>query len=283
MPSFDQRLLTFKGWPYRTPRPDKLAHAGFVYTRHKDLVECKTCGVKVGAWQPEDDPIIEHKKWSPNCPFIMSLLNGGVPIAEDTCGIYGIRSTNSQPFIEGGGGDGVVKGARYPMFTTKEERLKSFKDWPKSMKQRPAELAEAGFFYLNSGDKTVCFYCGIGCKHWEEDDRPWEEHAKYSPNCEYLRLHKDDDFIKSCKVDEAAAAPALEMENGRDVSLMMGENNDEDKKVNNKTICKVCLDNEISVVFFPCGHTACLDCAPALTKCPICRAPIQKFIKIYMA
>ena len=49
-------------------------------------------------------------------------------------------------------------------------------------------------------------------------------------------------------------------------------------------ICKVCMDAEVSVVFIPCGHLiCCLNCAPSLKNCPMCRQSIQGTVKTYMS
>eukprot|EP00300_Choanocystis_sp_HF-7_P020207 c20534_g1_i1.p1 GENE.c20534_g1_i1~~c20534_g1_i1.p1 ORF type:complete len:427 (+),score=76.12 c20534_g1_i1:111-1391(+) len=50
--------------------------------------------------------------------------------------------------------------------------------------------------------------------------------------------------------------------------------------------CVVCAENDADVVFFRCGHQCtCLVCAhqckAANQSCPICRAPIQDFVKSY--
>lgn len=273
MRCFEERLHTFRGWPHHFLRPDNLAKAGFRYTKNADLVECEDCGVKIGQWRPNDDPFIEHKKWSGNCPFV-KRLSGVVP-EEDTCGMYGIRPSERREKREN------VIGPRYPMFTTKEERCKTFKDWPKSLKQKPEELADAGFFYMNVGDKTACFYCGVGCKDWEEHDVPWEEHAKWSPNCLFLQLHKGENFAKSFEPKPEESFSAQEPEKKEEDTN--GKKDDEEVKIDNKATCKVCYDKEVGVVFVPCGHAACLDCAPALSRCHICRRPIERFIRIYMA
>ncbi|XP_063622095.1 death-associated inhibitor of apoptosis 1-like [Cydia splendana] len=67
----------------------------------------------------------------------------------------------------------------HPRYNTEADRLRTFKDWPKSMKQKPEELAEAGFYYIGQSDKTKCFYCDGSLKDWEEDDVPWEVHARW--------------------------------------------------------------------------------------------------------
>lgn len=41
-------------------------------------------------------------------------------------------------------------------------------------------------------------------------------------------------------------------------------------------ICKICSENRVTTAFLPCGHlAACVKCAPALKKCPICRTVIR--------
>lgn len=40
--------------------------------------------------------------------------------------------------------------------------------------------------------------------------------------------------------------------------------------------CKICMDEEVGVVFLPCGHLlSCVMCAPAITNCPLCRKEIR--------
>ena len=49
-------------------------------------------------------------------------------------------------------------------------------------------------------------------------------------------------------------------------------------------LCKVCLDEEINMVFLPCGHLVCCSvCAPALSKCPICRTAITDTVRTYLS
>ena len=56
------------------------------------------------------------------------------------------------------------------------------------------------------------------------------------------------------------------------------------QELEEQRVCKVCLDKEANVVFVPCGHLCtCMDCAGSLTKCPICRARIEKAIRTYVS
>lgn len=159
------RLNSFEGWPCPFLNPSTLAKAGFFYTKKEDIVACAYCKVEIGKWEPGDDVIVDHRRWSPNCVFLKSIMPG-----EDVCGKYEIKPNS---FPEGEIQNGLQKLAipsrkpTYPDYIVYESRLKSFSDWPKAMKQKPAELADAGFFYTGRGDQTLCFHCGGGLKGWE--------------------------------------------------------------------------------------------------------------------
>lgn len=48
-------------------------------------------------------------------------------------------------------------------------------------------------------------------------------------------------------------------------------------------LCKICLNQQMNVVFIPCGHIfACLECSALLDLCPVCRLPKSnyKLVKI---
>lgn len=44
------------------------------------------------------------------------------------------------------------------------DRIKSFSTWPVQLIQNKNILSECGFFYTGKSDRTICFYCGLGCK-----------------------------------------------------------------------------------------------------------------------
>ncbi|XP_076044930.1 baculoviral IAP repeat-containing protein 2-like isoform X1 [Oratosquilla oratoria] len=80
-------------------------------------------------------------------------------------------------------------------FLTKESRVSSFFKWPERVQQKPEELADAGFFYCGLSDHVRCFHCGGGLRNWENDDKPWEEHVRWYPDCNFVLLKKGQDFI----------------------------------------------------------------------------------------
>ncbi|KAH8302368.1 hypothetical protein KR044_005613 [Drosophila immigrans] len=100
----------------------------------------------------------------------------------------------------------------YPEYAIETARLRSFEDWPRNMKQKPQQLAEAGFFYTGVGDRVRCFSCGGGLKDWDDNDEPWEQHALWLKDCRFVKLIKGQLYIdlvnEQDKAKQAAAAAA---------------------------------------------------------------------------
>ena len=101
-------------------------------------------------------------------------------------------------------------GPRYPMYATVESRLKSFAQWPAHLKQTPAMMAQAGFFYLGASDHVKCFHCDGGLRNWEPNDEPWLEHARWFRQCKFVLLVKGDGYIKEAAESMPPSATAAD-------------------------------------------------------------------------
>ncbi len=82
-------------------------------------------------------------------------------------------------------------------FETLENRKKSYFEngWDESYPVSVDELSEAGFYYMGREDYVDCFQCSICLGDWIEGNDPWIGHARYSPDCEFLKLNKSQEFI----------------------------------------------------------------------------------------
>lgn len=296
--SYEARLQTYINWPNTGILKSTLARAGFVYSGQDDVVICPFCKVEGYRWEANDNPMDDHRVWSPNCPFLGNNSEGSqAPRSnQDTCGLYGVEVVpNSVPSVDLQRlGIQKSKGPHHQDRITVDSRLETFQKWPKAIKQRPAELAEAGFFYTGVGDQTLCFYCGGGLKDWEENDDPWEQHALWFNKCSYVNLKKGQDFVakvnsrnqpqayssstSSTETKEEPVAPADTLsEKCEKISLKEGQSSEQ-------TLCKICYRNELGVVFLPCGHiVACVDCAAALKNCAVCRKPLEATVRAFLS
>ena len=50
-------------------------------------------------------------------------------------------------------------------------------------------------------DNVKCFFCDGGLCNWEADDEPWTEHARWFPNCGFLKQVKGPKFIQKVQVN----------------------------------------------------------------------------------
>ncbi|ENN79666.1 hypothetical protein YQE_03889, partial [Dendroctonus ponderosae] len=67
--SYPGRLRTFANWPNREIAKEVLAKAGFYYKNESDIVQCAYCYIEGYHWVAGDDPLKDHRTWSPACPF----------------------------------------------------------------------------------------------------------------------------------------------------------------------------------------------------------------------
>ncbi|KAJ7396603.1 Baculoviral IAP repeat-containing protein 5 [Pitangus sulphuratus] len=70
------RVATFRNWPFTEGcacTPERMAAAGFVHCPSEnspDVAQCFFCLKELEGWEPDDDPLEEHKKHSATCGFL---------------------------------------------------------------------------------------------------------------------------------------------------------------------------------------------------------------------
>lgn len=203
-------------------------------------------------------------------------------------------------------------------FVSYEKRLASFEtpDWPTQCPVSPQLLAAAGLFYhgellfllficliifliilflsffLLLGnfkghmDSVECYFCGKGICIWEPGDDPWSEHLRLSPSCLFLQ------DIKNKKNYEALKNNLTEKVKNSSQDATSNETSKQQVTINTRTTqkacdrltCKICLEEELSILFLPCSHLiSCQRCAVNLTNCPLCRSTIHAAIQAYIS
>lgn len=71
---YDNRIRTFAMWPYSARvNPQAIALAGFKYTGFGDKCQCCFCHLQISQFQYFDDPMSDHKKFNPTCPYLMMI------------------------------------------------------------------------------------------------------------------------------------------------------------------------------------------------------------------
>lgn len=199
----------------------------------------------------------------------------------------------------------------HPKYKTKKARLKTFRNWPKYIRQRPDDLSDAGFFYTGKSDVVTCYSCGYGIRSWEVDDDPWGEHIRWYSYCDHIQLNKTqeeiNDFLRERRIYHPSNNEQTEEDQqssytpGMDVTGNLSfENKLELLKHGQFTLekglekmcrikvyrheCMKCRLNESDSVILPCSHVvACFDCSKAAENCFRCNEKIEKVKRIYFA
>lgn len=271
-----RRSFIDNNWCNKHVQFDDLALFGLYFYKKPDHVKCYFCSIDLSDFEPGDDVLKEHLKFSPNCPLLRRRKTLNIPWdakeldkilppeSIDECG-----SKRKKSRVE----DDVA----YPEYRLPSARLKSFEYWPIGIKQKPADLIEAGFFYSGQSDITVCFSCGVYIGKWEKNDDPWLEHKNLMvKECSYLKMNQDQVTHAEKKVELMKQSSS-----GSDQSSK-SEAVSSETKIDFDTCCKICMAKKSSVVFLPCQHVAvCGSCLFGIGEnCPICRSPIEKTIPL---
>lgn len=80
----EERLKTFDSWYLNWIDKVQLAQTGMYYSGESDKVKCHFCKVIIGQWEPNDIPVSEHLRFSPNCPLLRHQTTENIPINMET-------------------------------------------------------------------------------------------------------------------------------------------------------------------------------------------------------
>ncbi|XP_052810393.1 uncharacterized protein LOC128238475 [Mya arenaria] len=261
------RENSYNGWPNTSSHtPIELAEAGFYFAGFGDCVRCFHCGIGLRHWDKEDNVWIEHARWSKDCVFL--LQKKGREFVELVQ--LAVQYTNELEDQTGATGtSGVVDLEKYL-------------------------VGEAAQFVLTKG------FTPIQIKESLEAILSKDSNAKITGHSllqKVIELHgKKNEPAPEDNTNSANSAPESTESSPETVEKQArGENTEaavadpkaikeENEQLKEQTVCKVCLDNTVSIVFLPCGHlVTCADCAPAMRKCPICRAVVKGTVRTYMS
>ncbi|XP_021348453.1 baculoviral IAP repeat-containing protein 2-like [Mizuhopecten yessoensis] len=252
------RLTSYRHWPqHLKQRPEDLAKAGLFYEETNDYVRCFHCAGGLREWEPEDDPFYEHARWFPFCPF-MRLIKG-------------------DKFIMG-----VQSGTIKPTVIQPVDKLKSEQSKELNLFDHPAVLSimEMGYSKTILTKAITIYRKRHGMELSADKLLPvvWEIEET---NIDIIQ--GEDNVINEQTNDNGSGDIGDIM--GLDTSVesalkVIDELIEANRELREQKRCKVCLDEEASIVFLPCGHlVTCPMCASALRKCPVCRTYIRGTVK----
>ena len=132
------------------------------------------------------------------------------------------------------------------------------------------------------------------CIYRQEHENNIEELRKYSIDNQNLQnyIANEGEFVgnRDQQINAISVALELKEEELNQIGIRLNETEKKSKefseKIHEQKLCKLCMVEDVSTVFLPCGHLCCCNnCAnlPVVKNCPICRVAIQKSIKVYQS
>ncbi|XP_052789514.1 uncharacterized protein LOC128223991 [Mya arenaria] len=254
-----QRESSYNGWPNTSRHtPIELADAGFFFAGFGDCVRCFHCGIGLRHWDKDDNVWIEHARWSKDCVFLLQKKGG--PFVElvqlcvqytneleDQTGATGL--SNLEKYLVGDAAQFVLTQGFTPL---------QIKESLEAILSKDSNASINGEILLQKATEL----------HGQKNETPSEDNT--TPKGSESTPEATENRAGG-KTSEAAVV---------DPKVIKEEN----EQLREQTVCKVCQDNSVSIVFLPCGHlVTCVDCAPAMRKCPICRADVKGTVRTYMS
>ncbi|XP_059147848.1 uncharacterized protein LOC131935470 [Physella acuta] len=247
-----KRQETYGGWPRDHHLTiEELVDAGFYYAGYGDCARCFYCGGGLRNWEDEDNVYVEHARWFPKCAFIRQLMG--------------------QVFVD------VV------------QKLNKDRD------QIPFSLVldtlkkNSSTFQLESRDEPlkrdpavqVVVDMGYGLQDAVNTAKlVKQENSIISADVLLEKLHETKTPRDQTKILQTPLGLSSDKQKSLETMRTLKEQNNQ---LRQQTVCKICMDQEVAVVFLPCGHlVSCGECASAMSACPVCRKQVKGTVRAFM-
>ncbi|KAM9070808.1 baculoviral IAP repeat-containing protein 7 isoform 1-T1 [Sarcophilus harrisii] len=261
------RLDSFHNWPSASMVcPQQLARAGFFYTGQHDHVKCYYCDGGLRNWDRGDDPWREHAKWFPRCEFLLQSRGRAY--------VSSIQESSSLLDSWGHGEDpGEVDSTPSTPGSPGSQAWLAWPAWRqstvvKSVLQMGFEQSMVERLVLNKYRLATPASTSVSqlvSDLIQEEERSARETRAPAPMASESSAPRREE-----QLEQITEAGPLSTEQQL-------------QQLKEERTCKVCMYQVVSIVFVPCGHLVCSECAPNLQQCPICRAAIRGSVRTFLS
>ncbi|KAK3589187.1 hypothetical protein CHS0354_018898 [Potamilus streckersoni] len=264
--SLPVRLSTFHQWPHQSPGPLQLARAGLYYLGKKDQTVCYYCGGGLSSWAPEDDPDNEHVRWYPHCELVKRRKQQ-----------YATSSTKPTSVSK------KDQDLEDPMKSVAVQSLMEFGYTLEHIKMAVDRLIiQKGKSVFRAVElMEIIDNCG-------DNQKSKTDFSNAAMSNEFEKRNETesctDSSLSSSLISSEQSLSQLKYEQVEDNKKLDAKAlKEENQRLRDMSICKICMDNASCIVFLPCGHmVCCANCSPAMRKCPICRVLVRGTVKAFM-
>ncbi|UJR15789.1 hypothetical protein I4U23_002721 [Adineta vaga] len=261
------------------------ANYSLVVRRHQS---CFYCNGALRNWQASDDPKIEHARWFPQCAYIRQYIGENLYQAIQRKN----RELRAQQNLQASNTSGT---SQYVPWTNDEidRMVKARLDLPvvEKLRQEGYSMAIIRKVYemqlrFKKDDFKTDVDLRVAClvldkqvklingnetnilipQNWIKNFLDNQESRADTPKNELKQQ-----TIKTVCID----TPKIIAKVANRPPILLS-------KTEEPSLCVLCLSTERQVACLPCGHlTSCVACGHSLKTCPICRATVKAFVRIY--
>ena len=262
--TLESRTRTFDKWNHsHVQHPDRLAQAGFYFLGLADEVRCFYCDGGLRFWQREDDPWFEHARCFPKCQFVQ-LVKGQQYI--DTVLSQSPDEANSTETTDEPGSSNTSIAARTssgacppmslddalstePVLTALAMGLNA----GRIRNLTKMQLEKTGRPYLNSQELIEV----VLDTQLEDEAEDLDDGGSTSSGLGRRVQREVTDLIWGAITKSKSMSENVTVENSSEVKSTNDDRlslEEENKRLKEARECKICMSEEVGVVFCPCGH-----------------------------
>ncbi|CAF2371742.1 unnamed protein product [Rotaria sp. Silwood2] len=285
-----RRHQTFQNWPEAQqeslPSIDSFVDAGFFYTGDNTVVRCFYCNGALRNWQASDDPKIEHARWFPQCAYIRQFIGENLYQAIQRKNRELRAQQNLQESNNG-------ENSQYTPWTNDEvdRMVKARLDLPvvERLRQEGYSMAIIRKVYemqlrFKKDDFKTDVDLRVACLILDKQVKLIngnEANILTPQNWMKKYIEEQARGLGSLQTDSKPESLVQKVDPPKIITTVAPH-----PRLMSKTeepnLCLLCLNTERQVACLPCGHlTSCVACGHSLKTCPICRAAVKAFVRIY--
>ncbi|XP_076799916.1 inhibitor of apoptosis protein-like isoform X1 [Clavelina lepadiformis] len=281
MRSEESRLQTFldhsSSWPAHRIRatPRQISNAGMYYLGVRDRVKCWYCNGGLQNWERDDDPWEEHAKWFPLCEFTLQqrgpdfvhsmvsrFPNLRRPILRNPANPLPLRRSNQENI-------------RGPEIIDPREEVRNL-ERKIDEEMSSSELVEQA--KLMGFDERM-----IRAVFKRKYEATGNGFSRFETLVESILAIEEESVSNRSEEGRSTSATAQATPSTSTSNLSTTSGLQEIRRLQEERMCKVCGNEQASVVLIPCGHIACcVGCAENASTCPICRLRVREKVRSFI-
>lgn len=292
------RLKSFISWPsHHCISLTTLAAAGFFSNDIEDQVTCFFCGGKLHQWEANDEPWEEHARNFPHCKWLEEQK--GKNFVDNVQKKYGtsvgVNHTTQHGHVAVSTERKLGRGEVLPAKTynkKKDGTVKAEYDLDSILKSEEVQVLVGMGFDVSTIKTVIRKRLKQGLSAYQDTEDLLnaifveDENSQTSDDNETKRRGSDPvhslENQRQTENNQDDVRKSLQTMETEDTQNKLALLSQKLEKLEEKNLCKICVDGEVDVLFLPCKHlVVCKNCSEKLDECPICRSYIDEKVNVF--